>query len=40
MTFDDLVAFFLVMKEQREEELGMLTFELVKKDATAEFITR
>ena len=32
MGFDDLAALFLVMREQQEEEMSMLTFELAKKD--------
>ena len=38
MTFEDLVAFYLVMSERREDELGQLTFELIKRDAFAEEI--
>jgi hypothetical protein len=30
MTFDDLKSFFIVMKEQRNEEMSQLSFELIK----------
>lgn len=40
MTFEDLVAFYLVMSERREDELGQLTFELIKRDSFAEKIGR
>lgn len=40
MGFDDLAAFFLVMREQVDDEMAMLTFEAMKKNKEAEELKR
>lgn len=40
MTFNDLKSFFVVMKEQKDEEISQLSFELIKKQPDLQDIGR